>query len=111
MESWRRHDQYRRSLGLFSRAEGCWTFDAQDCLDLNALPRITLSKMRRPRRVPPSRASAFVLDDQADATAQFLDWFKSAVREDGSYAYYRMRYEAISNSDPGANATGPRDAT
>ena len=32
-------------------------------------------------------------DDQVDATAQFLDWFKSAAREDGIYAYYRMRYE------------------
>ena len=32
-------------------------------------------------------------DDQVDATAQFLDWFKSATREDGIYAYYRMRYE------------------
>jgi predicted phage terminase large subunit-like protein len=32
-------------------------------------------------------------DDQVDATAQFLDWFKSADREDGIYAYYRMRFE------------------
>ena len=32
-------------------------------------------------------------DDQVDATAQFLDWCKSAAREDGIYAYYRMRYE------------------
>jgi hypothetical protein len=30
---------------------------------------------------------------KVDATAQFLDWFKSAAREDGIYAYYRMRYE------------------
>ena len=32
-------------------------------------------------------------DDQVDSTAQFLDWCKSAAREDGIYAYYRMRYE------------------
>jgi predicted phage terminase large subunit-like protein len=32
-------------------------------------------------------------DDQVDATAQFLDWFKQARREDGIYALYRMRYE------------------
>ena len=32
-------------------------------------------------------------DDQVDATAQFLDWFKRAAREDGIYAYYRMLYE------------------
>jgi predicted phage terminase large subunit-like protein len=32
-------------------------------------------------------------DDQVDATAQFLDWFKSAMCEDGIYAYYRMLYE------------------
>jgi len=31
------------------------------CPDRHALPRITLSKMRRPRRVLPSRASGFVL--------------------------------------------------
>ena len=30
------------------------------CPDRHALPRITLSKMRRPRRVLPSRASGFV---------------------------------------------------
>jgi predicted phage terminase large subunit-like protein len=32
-------------------------------------------------------------DDQVDATAQFLEWFKAAGREDGVYALYRMRYE------------------
>jgi predicted phage terminase large subunit-like protein len=32
-------------------------------------------------------------DDQVDATAQFLDWWKSAAHEDGIYAYYRMLYE------------------
>jgi phage terminase large subunit-like protein len=32
-------------------------------------------------------------DDQVDATAQFLDWFKRAAREDGVYTYYRMLYE------------------
>ena len=32
-------------------------------------------------------------DDQVDATAQFLDWCKSAAHEDGIYAYYRMLYE------------------
>ena len=31
------------------------------CPDRHALPRITSSKMRRPRRVLPSRASGFVL--------------------------------------------------
>jgi predicted phage terminase large subunit-like protein len=34
-------------------------------------------------------------DDQVDATAQFLDWFKGAAREDGIYGYYRMRYEEL----------------
>jgi predicted phage terminase large subunit-like protein len=32
-------------------------------------------------------------DDQVDSTAQMLDWFKAAGREDGIYAYYRMLYE------------------
>src|SRR6516165_7562610 len=36
------------------------------CPDRHALPRITLSKMRRPRRVLPSRASGFVLRHIAD---------------------------------------------
>jgi predicted phage terminase large subunit-like protein len=31
-------------------------------------------------------------DDQVDATAQFLDWLKSAASEDGIYAYYRTLY-------------------
>ena len=34
-------------------------------------------------------------DDQADATAQFLDWLKLSGREDGIYALYRMRYEEL----------------
>jgi predicted phage terminase large subunit-like protein len=34
-------------------------------------------------------------DDQVDSTAQFLDWFKVSAREDGIYAYYRMRYEEM----------------
>jgi predicted phage terminase large subunit-like protein len=34
-------------------------------------------------------------DDQVDATAQFLDWFKSGGREDGIYAYYRRRFEEL----------------
>ncbi len=32
-------------------------------------------------------------DGQVDATAQFLDWFKSAGREDGIYALYRILYK------------------
>ena len=32
-------------------------------------------------------------DDQVDSTAQFLDWFKMSLREDGIYAYYRMLAE------------------
>jgi hypothetical protein len=36
------------------------------CPDRHALPRITLSKMRRPRRVLPSRASGFVHRCQLD---------------------------------------------
>jgi hypothetical protein len=39
------------------------------CPDRHALPRITLSKMRRPRRVLPSRASGFVLRPKAVAPA------------------------------------------
>jgi predicted phage terminase large subunit-like protein len=34
-------------------------------------------------------------DDQADATAQFLDWFKSAGRADGIYTLYRTRFEEL----------------
>jgi predicted phage terminase large subunit-like protein len=34
-------------------------------------------------------------DDQADATAQFLDWVKTSGREDGIYALYRMRFEEL----------------
>jgi hypothetical protein len=32
-------------------------------------------------------------DDQVDSTAQMLDWFKAAGREDDIFAYYRMLYE------------------
>ncbi len=32
-------------------------------------------------------------DDQVDSTAQMLDWFKAAGREDGIFAYYRMLAE------------------
>jgi hypothetical protein len=32
-------------------------------------------------------------DDQVDSTAQMLDWFKAAGREDPIYAYYRRLYE------------------
>ena len=34
-------------------------------------------------------------DDQVDSTAQALDWLKHAGREDGIYAYYRMRAERL----------------
>jgi predicted phage terminase large subunit-like protein len=34
-------------------------------------------------------------DDQVDSTAQALDWLKRAGREDGIYAYYRMRAERL----------------
>jgi predicted phage terminase large subunit-like protein len=34
-------------------------------------------------------------DDQVDATAQMLDWFKMASREDPIYALYRRRYEEL----------------
>ena len=34
-------------------------------------------------------------DDQVDATAQFLDWFKMSGREDGIYTYYRQRAEEL----------------
>jgi hypothetical protein len=34
-------------------------------------------------------------DDQADATAQFLDWFKSAGRADAIYTLYRTRFEEL----------------
>jgi predicted phage terminase large subunit-like protein len=34
-------------------------------------------------------------DDQVDSTAQLLDWFKMSSREDGIYAYYRMRFEEL----------------
>jgi predicted phage terminase large subunit-like protein len=34
-------------------------------------------------------------DDQADATAQFLDWLKLSGREDGIYALYRQRFEEL----------------
>ncbi len=34
-------------------------------------------------------------DDQVDATAQFLDWFKSAGREDGNFGYYRIKSEEL----------------
>jgi hypothetical protein len=39
------------------------------CPDRHALPRITSSKMRRPRRGLPSRASGFVLRPKAVARA------------------------------------------
>jgi predicted phage terminase large subunit-like protein len=32
-------------------------------------------------------------DDQVDSTAQFLDWYKAALHEDGIFAYYRRLYE------------------
>jgi predicted phage terminase large subunit-like protein len=46
-------------------------------------------------------------DDQVDATAQFLDWCKISGREDGIYALYRMRYEALQKQQ-GAGAGRPR---
>ena len=46
-------------------------------------------------------------DDQVDSTAQFLDWFKTSAREDGIYAYYRMRFEELRRKQ-GA-APGPQN--
>jgi predicted phage terminase large subunit-like protein len=40
-------------------------------------------------------------DDQVDATAQFLDWCKTAGREDGIYAYYRMLHEELQRKKQG----------
>jgi hypothetical protein len=41
-------------------------------------------------------------DDQVDATAQFLDWFKTGAREDGIYAYYRQRAAELQRRKEGA---------
>jgi hypothetical protein len=45
-----------------------------------------------------SRCSLFPsgrFDDQVDATAPFLDRCKMSAHEDRTYAYYRMRAEAL----------------
>jgi hypothetical protein len=34
-----------------------------------------------------------ILGAAVDSTAQLLDWCKTSAREDGIYAYYRMRFE------------------
>ena len=38
-----------------------------------------------------SLASRSVCDDQADSTAQFLDWFKTPMPSWGIFEYYRRR--------------------
>jgi hypothetical protein len=55
-------------------------------------------------------------DDQVDWTAQFLDWRKMSGHENGIYALYRRRYEALQRERAAgrrleANLTGDgRDA-
>jgi hypothetical protein len=45
--------------------------------------------------------------DQVDSTAQFLDWFKASGREDGIYAYYRLRAEELRRrQDPAPARSG-----
>jgi hypothetical protein len=44
------------------------------CPDRHALPRITLSKMRQPRRVLPSRASGFVHRRRGDTDCGDRRW-------------------------------------
>jgi hypothetical protein len=39
-------------------------------------------------------------DDQVDATAQALDWFKQAGREPGIFGYYRMLAQTRDPSKP-----------
>ena len=36
-------------------------------------------------------------DDQADSTAQFLDWFKKPFPGQGHYEWMRMEYERLQN--------------
>ena len=38
-------------------------------------------------------------DDQADSTAQFLDWFKKPFPGQGHYEWMRMEYERLQNQD------------
>ena len=42
-----------------------------------------------------SLASRSVCDDQADSTAQFLDWFKTPMPSWGIFEYYRRRAEEL----------------
>ena len=53
------------------------------CPDRHALPRITLSKMRRPRRVLPSRASGFVLRPKAAIRLSYSITSSARERIDG----------------------------
>ena len=50
------------------------------CPDRHALPHITSSKMHRPRRVLPSRASGFVLRPKADLGCVWVQKLKNSGR-------------------------------
>jgi hypothetical protein len=39
-------------------------------------------------------------DDQADSTAQFLDWFKKPFASQGIFEYYRQLAEAAQSKPP-----------
>src|SRR4051794_1721530 len=75
---------YRKSSGLFSRAEGCWTFDARDRTPRpsRATALHPVENKLRPRRALPSRASGFVHRRFPDIRASpFRSWNWREVHE------------------------------
>ena len=50
-------------------------------------------------------------DDQVDATAQMLDWFKTAAREAGILGYYRMLAQERGRDFANSRCSGRRPSS
>ncbi len=50
-------------------------------------------------------------DDQVDATAQFLDWFKTPMKSAGIFELYRMQWEELQQRLPLEHKRVSRDAS
>src|SRR5690348_12615612 len=83
---------YRKSSGLFSRAEGCWTFDARDRTPRpsRATALHPVENKLRPRRALPSRASGFVLRRSLVVAARFAQGPLTKLTA-GARAWQRLR--------------------
>src|SRR5689334_1802515 len=85
---------YRKSSGLFSRAEGCWTFDARDRTPRpsRATALHPVENKLRPRRALPSRASGFVLRRKAVVRHVVTD--RGLATRTGRFAFSCLRFSA-----------------